>query len=140
MIEASLSVRADAEATGATVRFLGAFLRQHGVAGDDIARCLIVLEELVSNLVKYGYADEASRGTVTVTLRLADDRLRVEIVDDGREFDPFARPAPDLDAPLEERPVGGLGLHLVKGLMDETSYRRQDGRNITEIGRRVVRA
>jgi serine/threonine-protein kinase RsbW len=140
MMEVRLSVRADAQAVGLVGNFLEAFLREHSVSDDDAARFLIASEELVSNLVKYGYADEASRGSVTVTLRLRDDRLRIELVDDGRPFDPFIHPAPDLDAPLEARPVGGLGLHLVKTMMDETRYHRAGGRNVTEIGRCVARA
>ncbi|HZT51308.1 MAG TPA: ATP-binding protein [Stellaceae bacterium] len=137
MPEARLSVRADAEAPRALGRFLEAFARAHGVEGDDIARFLVALEELVSNLVKYGYDDPGPRGTVAVTLRLADRRLKLEIVDDGRPFDPFAQAPPDLDAPLEERPVGGLGLHLVRRLMDEARYRREGHCNVTEIGRPI---
>lgn len=139
MTEARLSVRADAQAPRQVGLFAEAFMRVAGISGDDISRVLIALEELVSNLVKYGYPDDAARGSVAVTLRLADDRLRVVLVDDGRPFDPFARPPPDLDAPLEARPVGGLGLHIVKAMMDETEYRREDGRNVTAFGRRVVR-
>ena len=140
MTEGRLNVCADAEAPGAVGAFLETFLRAHAVAADDIARFMIAAEELVSNLVKYGYADEAARGAVTVTLRSAGGRVRVEMIDDGRPFDPFAQPAPDLEAPLEARPVGGLGLYLVKQLMDETSYRREGGRNITTFSRRVLPA
>jgi len=138
MNEVRLSVRADAEAPRQVGMFAEAFMREAGVSGDDIARVLIALEELVSNLVKYGYPAEAARGSVAVTLQLADDRLRATLIDDGRPFDPFALPAPDLDAPLDARPVGGLGLHIVKTMMDETDYRREDGRNVTTFVRRVV--
>lgn len=138
MNEVRLSVRADAYAAHQLGRFAEAFMREAGVSDDDIARVLIALEELVSNLVKYGYPDEAARGFVAVTLQLLDDRLRATLVDDGRPFDPFARPAPDLDAPLDARPVGGLGLHIVKTMMDETQYHREDERNVTTFARRVV--
>ena len=137
MKEVRLSVRADTQSIAQIGRFAEAFMREAQISGDDIARFLIALEELVSNLVKYGYPDEASRGSVTVTLRLTGDRLRVALVDDGRPFDPFAQPAPDLEAPLDARPVGGLGLHLVNTMMEETDYHREDDRNVTAFGRRV---
>jgi anti-sigma regulatory factor (Ser/Thr protein kinase) len=138
MTDARREVRADAIAPAILGRFLEAFLRDHGIADDDVARFMIALEELVSNLVKYGYTDDASRGAVAMRLALAGGWLRVELVDDGRPFDPFEQPPPDLDATLEARPVGGLGLHLVKQMMEETGHRRRDGRNITTFGRRVL--
>ena len=58
------------------------------------------------------------------------DTVTIEIVDDGPRFDPLEdAPLPDPDAPLEDRPVGGLGVHLVRTMMDEISYRYQDGKN-----------
>jgi serine/threonine-protein kinase RsbW len=136
--EARLSVRADGEAMGQIRAFVERFGGAHGVGGEDLARVLIAVEELVTNIVRYGYAPPAQPGSAAITLRLADDRFVVEIVDDGGEFDPFAAPEPDLDAPIEERRVGGLGLHLVKALMDRTRYRRVGAHNVVEISRRVA--
>jgi len=138
MTEVRLSIQADDQAAGQAGAFAEAFMREAGIAADDVARFLIALEELVTNVVKYGYSDETARGSVSVTLRLEGDTLRVVLVDDARIFDPFALPAPDLDAALEARPVGGLGLYLVKTMMDETDYRREGGQNVTAFGRRVL--
>lgn len=86
----------------------------------------LVLDELSVNVVNYG--GEASE--IEVSLVSDSDRVRVEISDDGHPFDPLTDAAePDLDAPLEERAIGGLGIHLVREMMDELYYSREDGKN-----------
>jgi serine/threonine-protein kinase RsbW len=136
--EARLAVRADADAMGLIRAFVERFGGDCRIDRDDIVRVLIAVEELVTNIVKYGYGPAAEPGRAGLTLSLDGDRLTLEIVDDSHEFDPFAAPDPDLDAPIEERRVGGLGLYLVKTLMDRALYRRDGARNVVEISRRVA--
>ena len=97
----------------------------------------LVLEEMGTNIVKYGYEDEDKKD-VQIVLTSETDTLTMEISDDGKPFDPFTdAPPPDLDSPIPDRPIGGLGVYLVQKLMDETSYRREDGKNkLTLIKRR----
>ena len=64
---------------------------------------------------------------------MADGLVTATVVDDGEAFDPREAPPPDLDAPLEERQAGGLGMHLVRATMDEVDYRREDGRNVLTV-------
>ena len=86
----------------------------------------LVLDELSVNVVNYG--GEASE--IEVSLVSDSDRVRVEISDDGQPFDPLTDAAePDLDAPLEERAIGGLGIYLVREMMDELYYSRENGKN-----------
>ena len=86
----------------------------------------LVLDELSVNIVNYG--GEASE--IEVSLAADADEVRVEIADDGRPFDPLNDAMePDLDAPLEDRAIGGLGIHLVREMMDELHYSREDGKN-----------
>jgi anti-sigma regulatory factor (Ser/Thr protein kinase) len=66
---------------------------------------------------------------VWLELERADGKLNLSLSDDGPAFDPLALPTPDLDAPLEERPVGGLGVYLVREMMDDVSYSHRGGRN-----------
>jgi anti-sigma regulatory factor (Ser/Thr protein kinase) len=136
--EARLSVRADHEAARRVRDFASRFAARHRVRDDDRGRILVAIEELVTNLVKYGYRDATQPGSAEVTVRLDGEWLSIEIDDDGGAFDPFTQPEPNLDVPLEERQVGGLGLLLVKGLMERWRYRRQGNRNIAEIARRVT--
>jgi len=93
---------------------------------DLIFKVNLVLDELSVNIVNYG--GEASE--IVVCLAADADEVRVEISDDGRPFDPLTDAIePDLDAPLEERAIGGLGIHLVREMMDELHYSREDGKN-----------
>jgi len=88
----------------------------------------LVLEELLVNVVKYGY--RGRMGPVVLSLTVQNDRLVGEIVDEGAPFDPTAAPEPDIKSALEERPVGGLGIHLVRNMVDELRYERDGGRNV----------
>jgi serine/threonine-protein kinase RsbW len=136
--EMSLAVCADGEAMSHVRPFIEAFSHARGVGDADIARILIAVEELVTNIVRYGYAPGQEPGSARITLRLDGNRFAIGITDDSRAFDPFTAPEPDLDSPVEARRIGGLGLYIVKALMDETSYRRDGSHNVVEISRPVA--
>lgn len=103
-------------------------LTREAVANQVAFSCALVLEEVFTNIIKYAYAD-AGAHEVRFAARLTPDHVVMEFVDDGREFDPLAARPPDLARPLEERPIGGLGIHLVRKLADRLDYVRADGRN-----------
>jgi serine/threonine-protein kinase RsbW len=99
----------------------------------DVMNALnVALDEAVSNALNHGY-DAGARGNIAVRLRRQPDSVLVEIEDDGRPFDPLQAPPPDLTSPLAERPIGGLGVHIIRNLMDEVTYARVDGRNILKL-------
>ncbi|PKL55888.1 MAG: ATP-binding protein, partial [Methanomicrobiales archaeon HGW-Methanomicrobiales-6] len=62
-----------------------------------------------------------------------DDAVRVTIIDDGVAFDPLTAPPPPLDVPAEERPIGGLGIHFIRTVMDSVTYARKDGKNVLSM-------
>lgn len=100
----------------------------------------LAFDELITNTVSYGYADVAEHA-IEVRLLWEGDRLSAEVIDDGRPFDPLTQaPEPDLDAPLEARRIGGLGVYLVKTLMDEVSYRRDGAYNHLRFAKRLTAA
>ena len=90
------------------------------------------IDEILTNTISYGYDDDDAH-RIEMTVRLEADALVVVIVDDGRPFDPTGTPDPDIEASLEERDVGGLGLFLVHQMMDEVEYRHVDGRNVVTL-------
>ena len=95
---------------------------------DFLFRMNLVLEEMTLNVMTHGRSAGASELEVVVVCEA--DTVTVEIVDDGPRFDPLQdAPVPDPDASLEDRPVGGLGVYLVRETVDEVSYRYEDGRN-----------
>ena len=133
-------VRADSDAMRQVDAFVAAFVSEHGIAADDAARILILLEELLTNLVKYGYPDRAEPGQAEIALVLNGSRLEIEFIDNGCAFDPFAGPPPNLEEPLEARQIGGLGLHLLRSLTDEASYERRDDTNVIRLSRIIALA
>lgn len=101
---------------------------QHRLSEDAVFSLNVALDEMLSNIIKYGYTDDAIH-EIHVRLSVADAMLVAEIEDDGQPFDPCAAAPVDVDAPLEERKVGGLGIHIVRTLMSEVGYARVGGRN-----------
>ena len=102
-------------------------LQAAGIDGACIHDAQLIVEELVSNLMDHG----APAGVDTLQLGLAIDDARVvlDIRDNGPGYDPLAHPAPDLDAELDDRPIGGLGIHLVRELAQEARYQREGSWN-----------
>ncbi len=102
-----------------------------GLAAESLYAAELVTEEAVVNVLKYSYLQEEGK----VRLRCMEDRDRfvIEVTDWGVPFDATAQPAPDLTSPLEERPVGGRGIYLIKKMTDEMSYTREGGRNVLRL-------
>lgn len=92
----------------------------------------VVLDELLSNIVKYGF-DDTNEHFIRVNLEFYGRKLMITFEDDGIPFNPFQKTPPDLTLPIEQREIGGLGIHLVRKLMDEFSYKRDVGRNIVSM-------
>jgi serine/threonine-protein kinase RsbW len=108
------------------------FLDRQTVQTGVVYNVCLAVEEMLTNTIKYGYAD-ALPHEIAVSLTLTPGEIILVIEDDARAFDPQAAPEPDLTLPMEQRPIGGLGLHLVRSLSSRMDYRRQDDRNILEI-------
>src|SRR5690625_2281946 len=89
----------------------------------------LVLDELMTNIVSYGYDEGNGRQEIRIRLRREPSAVQVQVEDDGRSFNPLEVPPPDLDAPVETRPIGGLGIHFLRTLMDDLCYRRENERN-----------
>jgi anti-sigma regulatory factor (Ser/Thr protein kinase) len=97
----------------------------------------LAIEELVTNSIKYGYDDTAAH-EIEITLSLNNSHLVLTVSDDGHAFNPLEAPEPDTSLPLEDRPVGGLGIHLLRKLADQMTYERRDGRNRVTIVKRAT--
>jgi serine/threonine-protein kinase RsbW len=137
----SLSIPAEAAAMSQVLDFVAAFATEHKLPHEEVARVSIVLEELLTNTVKYGYPASDRCGSVEISLELVEARLTIQFIDDAREFDPFSAAMPEISNDTDSRPVGGLGLQVVRALADERRYQRDAGRNIIFLTRKVsVRA
>jgi anti-sigma regulatory factor (Ser/Thr protein kinase) len=119
---------------GRLIRLTDEFGRSAGLVDDDTTDINLLLDEFVSNVIKYGY-DDAREHRIQVTMELEGRRLTIRIEDDGKAFNPLEAPAPDLDLPIEERPIGGLGILIARTLADSLDYRREGDRNILTISK-----
>jgi sigma-B regulation protein RsbU (phosphoserine phosphatase) len=98
----------------------------------------LCLDELITNIISYGYSDDHHHD-IHVRFALDNGVLMTEIIDDGAEYNPFTEaPEPDLDLEVDDRPIGGLGVFLVKEFMDRTDYRRDNGTNIVTLWKGVA--
>ena len=109
--------------------FVDRIRKENDLAPALAARIHLALEEAVSNVIMYAYP-EGTAGNMVLDAVREGNRLRFTLVDRGKAFDPTAAPEANLEAPLEERLVGGLGIHLVRSIMDSISYSRLDGKNV----------
>jgi len=108
------------------------FLDQHTVPREAIFRINLAIEEIVTNIIKYGYDDTAFHA-IEVSLALLPDTIRLRMEDDGHAFNPLLAPEPDIHVALDQRKVGGLGLLLVREIAGHIAYRRENGANILEM-------
>ena len=110
------------------------FCTAHGVADDARHDLHVALDEIVNNVVRHAAPRHPS---IDVRLAVVETDVEVTVADDGEAFDLREAPVPDVTLPLEERRVGGLGILLVRQLMDAVEYRREDGRNVLTLRRRL---
>lgn len=104
------------------------FLQAFGVPPETVLQVNLALEELLTNTIKYGHRDGSS-DPIRVSLSVASGEILVEIEDSAAPFNPFAQPPIDVDAPLDARRPGGLGIHLVRQVIDKVGYQRVAGCN-----------
>ena len=119
------------------VAALESLARTNGLPAVAVQAADLALEEHLTNIMNYGYEDDRVH-EIAVRLEVEPDCLLVEVMDDGKPFDPLQHPKVDTSTPLENKPVGGLGLHLIRRFMDELAYRREGGRNIFSMRKRLA--
>lgn len=117
------SIAADAARLPALLDAIEAWLGDNGVPMAARAPVMVAFDEIVSNVVNHG------GGALDVAITIGDGAMRATVSDDGPFFDPLARPAPDTDAGIDDRAIGGLGIHLVREMMDDVAYTYENGRN-----------
>lgn len=122
------------ESIAATLERLG---DEWGLKPKTVMEMNLVLEELFTNIVFYAFDDDREH-VIRIGFELAGDELRITLEDDGKPFNLLERQMGDvLSQPVEERPIGGLGIHFVREIMDRVEYRRDEGRNIVTLAKKI---
>ena len=105
------------------------FMESHHLPIEIVYKVHLIIEEVLTNIIKYAFKDTIKHD-IKIELILKENELVLEFEDDGEEFDPLAAPVPKNRESISESVVGGLGIHLVKQMVDGIEYRRYNGRNI----------
>ena len=115
------------------IDWIGSRCAAEGLAEDVTFKLTLALEEAVVNVITHAFEGLPPPHSITVRLDITAQSVTAEIIDNGRPFDPTSAPDPDLSLPLERRRPGGLGIHLMRGMMDRLHYRRSAGSNVLRL-------
>ncbi|MFW5733520.1 MAG: ATP-binding protein [Oceanidesulfovibrio sp.] len=123
---------------GGYARQLQKFGEEHGLSKKLVFQMTLVIDEVVSNTAAYGYTD-CDKHCISVDIHREGNVLVIVIMDTAQPFDLTTAPLPELETPVEDRtkPVGGMGIHLVRSLVDSIEYRHENGKNVLEIRKTI---
>lgn len=132
-----LSVPANREKLSEVLSFVDAELEQTGCSMRLQTAIDVAVEEIFVNISSYAYEPET--GEATIRVDILEDPLAIEIsfIDCGTQYNPLAKPDPNLKTPVKQRQKGGLGVFMVKKSMDDVRYEYKDGKNILTISKRI---
>jgi anti-sigma regulatory factor (Ser/Thr protein kinase) len=124
----NLQIKNDLSQLEIVTRALNDFIKKQQLPIKVAKAIELALDEILNNIIIYGFNDKDEH-LINITISLQEESVVLEINDDGLEFNPLTTPKPDTTGPMEDRPVGGLGIHLTRSLMDEINYTYKNNRN-----------
>ena len=129
-------VSASVEGINEAIEAFGRFSRAGHIPAEVRRKCQLALDEVLSNVVRHGLA--GSVGEIHLAFHLTSDEVMMKIEDEAPAFNPLMQPQPDVDAPVERRRPGGLGVALIRELMDEVQYQRRNNLNCLTMMSRLT--
>lgn len=123
-----LTIQNKIEEIGRTVLHFEKFAKKNQLSDPVVSAIQIVLEELLSNIIKYGFTEDKHHD-IYIKVRISSKNVRLTITDDGIPFNPLDSKTPNITPPLENRKIGGLGVHIVRTMMDSVFYERVGNKN-----------
>jgi len=112
------------------------FAAQEGIPATTMQKVQVVFEDLLSNIIFYAYDGDKDH-EIDISMDITGGSLRVTVVDDGLPFNPLEAEKPDTSLDLQDRDIGGLGIHLVLNLMDEVTYERRGEQNVITLTKKI---
>jgi len=122
---------AELESLSVFREFISDCCSRHKVPDETVFELKLAVDEACTNIIEHGYKG-MSPGSIILSFRIEPDRILVQLTDFGHVFEPASAPKPDLEAALEDRPLGGMGLYLIYQMMDNIDYESsEDGNTLT---------
>jgi anti-sigma regulatory factor (Ser/Thr protein kinase) len=116
--------------------FVGAIAREGGFSDKDVYNIQLATDEAASNIIEHAY-EKIKDGLLELSCGVRDDLITIVLIDHGESFDPSEIPLPDLKADLSDRKIGGLGIFLMRKLMDDVHYEvKPNNRNVLTMNKR----
>ena len=120
-------------------RHLETFGQKTGLSKKFVFEVNLVLDELFTNIISYGF-DDGCEHVIKVTITPENGGLCLYIEDDGRPFNPVEFEVPDVSCSIEECKIGGLGIHIIRKLMDDICYERCEDKNILKLKKGIAKS
>lgn len=133
----TLTLKNDVTELERVMAFLSDLCARHSIPPDTEYDLKLSLDEVVTNVAKHAYP-QGEEHTFTLQITLSIDEFEARVEDSGVAFNPIEHPLPDLDAPLEERKEGGLGIFLVRQIMTNVEYQRVAGKNLLILRKKLT--
>ncbi|MGV8095968.1 MAG: ATP-binding protein [Mangrovibacterium sp.] len=124
----TLAIRNDLNELNRLVVFLESLEEEWDLPPALIPSVNLALEEALSNVIFYAF-EKGSEQEINIDFKLKGTELTIVISDEGKPYDPTQKEDPDINLPIEDRPIGGLGIFLIRQIMDEVAYNRIDQKN-----------
>ncbi|MFA4860996.1 ATP-binding protein [Methanoregula sp.] len=132
--EFALTIKPDLNEIDAISSALDEVMKKHAFSEEEILDTQLAVEEAVTNVIVHGY--DGRDGEIGVTIRATRGIVEIQIEDSALPFDPLTLPEPDLTGDIDERRIGGLGIFLIRQVMDEIVYRYENEKNILVMVKR----
>lgn len=133
---AKLSIENKIENLNKLAEFIENFGEEHELSPKNIFELNLILDELITNIISYAYEDDSDH-IIELDINKEKDELKIQLIDDGKEFNPLEKEEVKLDQDLDERKIGGLGIHIVKEKTDEIKYKRESNKNILMLEKKL---
>ena len=135
-VMAKLSIENKIENLNKLAEFIENFGEEHELSPKNIFELNLILDELITNIISYAYEDDSDH-IIELDINKEKDELKIQLIDDGKEFNPLEKEEVKLDEDLDERKIGGLGIHIVKEKTDEIKYKRESNKNILMLKKKL---
>ena len=132
-----LNIRNDIQSLPLVNEWIGQCCEEAGLGLDWVMKFQLVIEEMVSNVIFYAYDSQQQEAAIELRFTWEAGTVSILLRDWGKPFDPTAKEDPDITLSVDDRPIGGLGIFMVKQLMDEVRYERVGSSNLLTLQKRI---